>query len=483
MLTKTLKPIAILLSLIFIISSIILYMIIVRFYDNEAFKRIEQTIQLQKAIHTYVSNYQKPAVYELQDKGIVSPEYFDSRLLSSTFISQKVFESYKSDINSSDRITFKIVSDNPTNPRNLVDDYEAKILQKFRKEELETYKEFIKQDNNAYVFYAENVGKNKAKCMQCHGDPKDAPAQMIEKFGDINGFYEKLGDTRAIVALYVPLGHDDEQFYVVLLSLLSLSFSVFLSIFLIIAYYAKKVIEKDKLIAKQSKFVAMGEMIGMIAHQWRQPLTGMGMTVDNLKLDIELETIDEKQWTKSLDLIKTQIHYLSHTIDDFRNFFKPEQSPQEVELSAFLDEVLQITEANLKQNGVKVYKFYDENTKVKTFRNDLMQVILNLIKNSSDAMQDKGIKDGEIKIAYSVDKGWIEIEVSDNAGGIPDEIIDKVFDPYFSTKDEKNGTGLGLYMSKMIIEDHLQGSLDLITDTQGSSFIIKIKDKVQENGN
>jgi len=187
--------------------------------------------------------------------------------------------------------------------------------------------------------------------MQCHGDPKDAPAQMIEKFGDINGFYEKLGDTRAIVALYVPLGHDDEQFYVVLLSLLSLSFSVFLSIFLIIAYYAKKVIEKDKLIAKQSKFVAMGEMIGMIAHQWRQPLTGMGMTVDNLKLDIELETIDEKQWTKSLDLIKTQIHYLSHTIDDFRNFFKPEQSPQEVELSAFLDEVLQITEANLKQNG------------------------------------------------------------------------------------------------------------------------------------
>jgi len=89
MLTKTLKPIAILLSLIFIISSIILYMIIVRFYDNEAFKRIEQTIQLQKAIHTYVSNYQKPAVYELQDKGIVSPEYFDSRLLSSTFISQR----------------------------------------------------------------------------------------------------------------------------------------------------------------------------------------------------------------------------------------------------------------------------------------------------------------------------------------------------------------------------------------------------------
>jgi signal transduction histidine kinase len=112
---------------------------------------------------------------------------------------------------------------------------------------------------------------------------------------------------------------------------------------------------------------------------------------------------------------------------------------------------------------------------IKTFRNDIMQVILNLIKNANDAFVEQGIKGGEIKVGIGKTKNGFEIEVSDNAGGIPENILDKIFDPYFSTKDDKNGTGLGLYMSKMIVEEHLGGKLEVETDSEGTSFIMHLR--------
>lgn len=486
MLYKTLKPIAVLLVLLYVFSSAVLYFMIKNFYDKETFSHIEQTIRFEKAVHFYVSNFQKPAIQELQRKGIISQEYFDPRLLSSTFISQKIYQNYNDhgvkDLGMPD-VQFKVVSDNPTNPLNLANSYENSILKKFRTEELETYSEYINQNNKQYLFYAESFGKNEPKCLQCHGSADSAPKQMLERYGKKNGFNEKTGDLHAIIALYVPVDSHRQQFLYAFFSIATLSFIVFSTIFLLIVFYARKIIEKDKLITKQSRFAAMGEMIGMIAHQWRQPLTGIGMIVDNLKLDIELETVDEKQWSENLDLMKTQIHYLSHTIDDFRNFFKPNQQSQVVNLVQLMDESLQIVSSSLSKNGVKIYKFYEGEILLRCYRNDLMQVILNLLKNANDALTERNTIDGAIKIGIVKTNKTVEIEISDNAGGIPNDIIDKIFDPYFSTKDEKNGTGLGLYMSKMIVEDHLGGKLSVLSDEDGSSFMIEISDKEMTNGN
>jgi len=476
MLSQTLKPVALVLILLYLLSSAVLYFIIKDAYEKEAFKRIEHTVHFEKAIHAYVSDYQKPAIYELMAQGNISQEYFDPRVLSSTFISQHIFKNYNELINDAELgVKLRIVSDNPTNEKNLVNDYEKKVLQIFREEEREDFFDYIEEDGKEYLFYAQSVGRNSAKCLQCHGVPEDAPNGMLEKYGKVNGFNEKLNDTHAIIALYTPVGTDKQQMYLVFTSIAVLSFLVFLTIFLIIGYFAKKIIEKDKLITKQSKFAAMGEMIGMIAHQWRQPLTGIGMTVDNLKLDIELETIDEKVWSDNLDSIKKQILYLSHTVDDFRNFFKPNQATQEVNLSQLMDDSVQIIQSALDKSGVKLYKVYEDNMMIKTFRNDIMQVVLNLIKNSNDAFVEQGIKEGEIKVGIGKIKGGVEIEVSDDAGGIPEDILDKIFDPYFSTKDDKNGTGLGLYMSKMIVEEHLGGKLEVDTDSEGTSFVIKLR--------
>jgi len=475
----------VLLTVLYFVSSIILYLMIEASYEKESYKQIQQTLHFEKAIQKYVSTYQKPAVRELLNNRSEAQDYFDHRLLSSSYIAHKVFEHYNEDIKEDSdlsKIYLRVVSDNPSNPANLVDSYEKSILDKIRNEEIQSHMEYITKDDQTYLFYAEGVVKNTQKCLQCHGDPEDAPLQMRERYGSDHGFYEKLGDIHAIVAVYEPVDVDRKDMYFSFISIALLSLFVFVMIFMIIFYYAGKIMEKDKLIAKQSKFAAMGEMIGMIAHQWRQPLTGIGMTVDNLKLDIELESIDEKQWDENLDLIKTQIHYLSHTIDDFRNFFKSNQKPQEINIGKFLDETLQIATTHMKQKGISIQRSYDESMSLKTFRNDLMQVVLNLIKNASDAIIENDIKDGEIKVSCATEKGLIKIEIADNAGGIPDEIVDKIYDPYFSTKDEKNGTGLGLYMSKMIVEDHLQGKLDLVTDNKGSRFIITIKEEVELNG-
>lgn len=486
MLFKTLRPIIILLILLYVISTIILYQVVFFLYEKEAVKHIQQTLHFEKAIQSYISEYQKPAVKELLENRIESKDFFDRRLLSSTYIARKIFNNYNEGIGENSDLShvyLRVVSDNPTNPENMADSYESTILKKMRNNEIQSHTEYITKKGQKHLFYAEATKKNDARCLQCHGDPKDAPSQLLKNYGSQYGFNEKEGDLHAIITVYEPVDVDQRNMYYGFVSIAVLSLLVFTTIFLIVFYYAKKIMQKDELIAKQSKFAAMGEMIGMIAHQWRQPLTGIGMTVDNLKLDIELETIDEQQWSKNLDLIKAQIHYLSHTIDDFRNFFKSNQQPQEINISKFLDETLQIAATHLDQKGIVVEKFYDDGLTARTFRNDLMQVVLNLIKNASDAITENEIKDARIKIACTGEKGWIEIEISDNAGGIPAEIIDKIYDPYFSTKDEKNGTGLGLYMSKMIVEGHLQGSLELITDSEGSSFIIRIREKVEANGN
>ena len=224
----------------------------------------------------------------------------------------------------------------------------------------------------------------------------------------------------------------------------------------------------------------MGEMISMIAHQWRQPLTGMSMTTNNLLLDIELQDIDEKRFKDSLEIVNKQIEYLSHTIDDFKNFFKPNIKSEAVDINKLIDDSCTIIDSTIKSNGIEIERNYLDGVTVVITKNDLIQIILNLLKNSMDAYVENKIENRIINISTNQTSQKAFIRVKDNAGGIPEEIIEKIFDPYFSTKDKKNGTGLGLYMSKMIIESHLNGQLLVETRDSSTTFTIilpKRKDK------
>ena len=236
----------------------------------------------------------------------------------------------------------------------------------------------------------------------------------------------------------------------------------------------KKSREKDKQMLQQSRLAQMGEMLSMIAHQWRQPLSAISATSSTIELKCKLNKIDKEQIVKLAGKISSYSQHLSSTIDDFRDFFKANKTKNKTSCVEIINNVLNIVQISLDNKNITLKKDFQCQSKFVTYSNELKQVILNLIKNAEDVLIEKKIKDPYISLKSYRENGYITIEVGDNAGGIPEDIIDKIFDPYFSTKLKKDGTGLGLYMSKIIIEEHCNGKLSVYNSEDGAVFKIAL---------
>ncbi len=233
--------------------------------------------------------------------------------------------------------------------------------------------------------------------------------------------------------------------------------------------------EKDKALIQQSKLAQMGEMIAMIAHQWRQPLGAITAIANDLILKIMFDRYDKKYFDKKLKNITDLSQHLSKTIDDFRGFYKKDKEKIEIFLKDIVKDVLNIIASSVENKNIKIITEFYSTKKIYTYPNEVRQVVLNLIKNAEDILLEKGVKNPYIKIKIYDDKNNSYIEVSDNGGGVPESIMDKIFDPYFSTKTKKDGTGLGLYMSKIIIEEHCNGTLSVSNSEEGAIFKIEFK--------
>lgn len=230
--------------------------------------------------------------------------------------------------------------------------------------------------------------------------------------------------------------------------------------------------QKDQQLIHQSRLASMGEMINMIAHQWRQPLSAISSTVQGLNLKLTLKKYDEILFSEKLNDVNRYAQYLSQTIDDFRQFFKTSKEKKEVTLEEVIEKVLGIIQVTLENKRIKLRMDFQSNEPLMTYSNELMQVLLNLVKNAEDVLMENRIENPWIQITTSKLDTNLILEVSDNGGGIPSEIIARIFDPYFSTKMQKDGTGLGLYMSQKIIEEHCGGSLRASNSSQGAVFTI-----------
>ena len=242
---------------------------------------------------------------------------------------------------------------------------------------------------------------------------------------------------------------------------------------------------KDQQLVQQSRMAQMGEMISMIAHQWRQPLGAIAASSIDLKMKLAFENFDldkkEEQeacssyFDEQLSNIEEYVQSLTTTIDDFRNFYKPNKEKKTVTVNDPIQKSLSIIEASAKANGVTISTAFESKKSLALYDSELMQVFLNIIKNAQDNFVEKKIADARIMIATRDTDRGVEVEICDNGGGIPEDIIAKIFDPYFSTKEEKNGTGLGLYMSKTIIEEHHEGELVVRNSDEGVCFTIMIR--------
>ncbi|MDH5464281.1 MAG: ATP-binding protein [Thiovulaceae bacterium] len=232
--------------------------------------------------------------------------------------------------------------------------------------------------------------------------------------------------------------------------------------------------KKEQLLLQQSRLAQMGEMISMIAHQWRQPLSAISTSSAHLKLLIELDQYSEEGMVEGLDQVDLYVQHLSQTIDDFREFFKPNKHKEETTLNTLVEKSLAIIQTSLENNHIDIIFDQKNDAPITIYAHEMMQVILNILKNAEDIFIERQVKGATIEISCYEDAKNFLVSFEDNAGGIKEEILEKVFDPYFSTKNEKNGTGLGLYMSKVIVKDHCCGNLEVLNTKVGAKFIISL---------
>ncbi|MEA3374537.1 MAG: ATP-binding protein [Campylobacterota bacterium] len=215
---------------------------------------------------------------------------------------------------------------------------------------------------------------------------------------------------------------------------------------------------KDQILYQQSKMAAMGEMIGNIAHQWRQPLTVISMGVNNTLADIELNMVDNESLKESSLNILKQTRFLSKTIDDFRNFFTPNKEKSEFTTKHSIDKTMELVAASFKTHEIEVIEDI-EVIQITALENELTQAILNIIKNAKDILLTVDNRRRLIFIKVYEKNKTVFMEIIDSGGGVPKDVIDKVFEPYFTTKAKSQGTGIGLYMTQSIITKHLHGKL------------------------
>lgn len=237
---------------------------------------------------------------------------------------------------------------------------------------------------------------------------------------------------------------------------------------------------QEQLLIQQSKLASMGEMIANIAHQWRQPLSIISTSATGIKIQKEMGILDDDSEIKSLDCINENAQYLSNTIEDFRDFFKKSKIKNLVNLNTLLEKTLKLIITRLKNKKITIINNCTD-IEFETYEREMIQVFMNIINNSIDAFENK---DYEKFIFFETKKfeNKIVINIKDNAGGIDENILDKIFEPYFTTKESKQGTGIGLYMCNEIVVKHFNGEISVTNEYfeysnqkyKGSQFTIEL---------
>jgi C4-dicarboxylate-specific signal transduction histidine kinase len=228
---------------------------------------------------------------------------------------------------------------------------------------------------------------------------------------------------------------------------------------------------KEQLLLQQNRLAAMGEMIGNIAHQWRQPLNTLGLLVQELPVIYQKGELSTEYLQESKEKAMKLIGAMSRTIDDFRNFFRPDKEKASFRANEVIRTTISLLQASFDNEQIEV-SVQEEDVVIEGYPNELSQVILNILINAKDAFLERSTENAQILVSTFRENGKPVITISDNAGGIPEEIMGKIFEPYFTTKGPNKGTGIGLFMSKTIVEKSLNGSLTVRNTATGSEFRI-----------
>jgi signal transduction histidine kinase len=231
--------------------------------------------------------------------------------------------------------------------------------------------------------------------------------------------------------------------------------------------------QKDRIMYQQARLATMGEMIGNIAHQWRQPLNIIALIMQDFYISGQLGTLNDEKLEKEYARANTVLQYMSSTIDDFRTFFKHSDEGEVFSINSAINSVIALVSKGLEHNNITIDVAADEEVAVFGYRNEFIQALINIINNAREAVIANADK-GYIHIGVETDASNVYIEIKDNGGGIDDNAIDQIFEPYFTTKHKTQGTGLGLYMTHQIIVGNMNGTIIVENRGEGTSFTITL---------
>ena len=402
-----------------------------------------------------------------------------------------------------DGFTLKITSNKLINKNNAPDDYEKSILDRFDENPNVPYYWNIKDNTFRFV----GALKTEKDCLKCH-------SFQGYKVGDVRGGISITFDAKEEFSQLEMINKDKEQ-TIVFLVIAAIGSLISLLVYQTMQKNDEKKIsdlnetletkvkeldefnktlhkkvkeevskqrEKENLLIQQSKMAAMGEMIGNIAHQWRQPISAVSAIMMNIKWTAIEQGADKNFLDDRMNEANEQLKYMSQTIDDFRTFFKPNREKEFFDLKLEVKKAYHILQASLENQNINLQIYSKSVITAYGYANEFSQVVLNIISNAKDVLIEREVKNPRIEIHLYKDEDNIYCEIQDNAGGIKAEIIEKVFEPYFTTK-EGHGTGIGLYISKEIIHKHMKGTLKVINVKDGANFIISIPLVKEDNGN
>ncbi len=576
--------------------------------DN-AKEKINDMLLNYKALRNYVSNVQKKEIYHLQKKGQIDNEYFNPRLLSSTFSARTVnqfYNEFRKELGYG-LIEIRFASDNPRNPLNKASKKESELLKKFNNKELKEYTEIIEKDGKTVLYYVLPTKPTEDKCMRCHSTPGAAPKGLVDMYGDKAGFYEKVGNIRAILSTSYSLDEDLKKANHIFWVLTLVTFIVFLVLGTVVYLFVKKLglinhnldnkvqqrtqeledekeyiqtildinpsilfvvangsiinankqffsffrcktleefttknncvcdyfvdfdgkpfdkdkkinpkewyeylvntknlthhitiifdgvlssfnisaaflnhkedilvtlhditeqKKKDKLLFEQSKLASMAEMIDNIAHQWRQPLSVIATSATGMQMKKEHGVLDDDDFHDSCEVINENSQFLSQTIDEFRKFIKDDNTQRDFYLKKTVENMLELLSHSIHTHKIKIELEIDKDIEILGYPNELVQVLINLYNNAKDAFIAKKQEERYIVISAKEVEHHVELTFQDSGGGIPKDIIEKIYEPYFTTKHQSQGTGMGLHMTYNLVTEGMKGTISV----QNSDF-------------
>lgn len=366
-----------------------------------------------------------------------------------------------------------------------------RVLSKSQKEILNT----IGQSNGLYVGKGFVDGNpvlrvaiadymTERSCVDCHNNHPDRTwSNKKWKIGDIRGVIEVITPLKKPLSKIATMRNSILIFMLIIFSTLIIFYSYMLikrenelsKINDILDKRVKKEIEKnnekEQILIQRSKLSSMGEMINNIAHQWRQPISELSSLLINIDTRYSVKKLDKNFMDTKMKKGEDLLNYLSYTIDDFQNFFKQDKEKSIFSVDKVISNVLSICSISADKN-IGIVKEVDKNLTIHGFKNELSQVILNIIANAKEAIYLQNVEDAFIKIYTTKNKRSICIIIEDNAGGIDKDILPKIFDLYFSNK--QNGSGIGLYMSKLIIQKHFNATIVAQNTEEGARFTITL---------